>query len=80
MGDSFFVSDTGVLKIWKGVGFVELSKNLEPLSVDSLAIGDNSFADDASSGSTGAFKYSDVNGDHLYIHDGTDWHHINGKT
>jgi len=78
VGDSFFVADTGAYKIWKGVGFVEFGKALEPLAVDSLEIGDNSFADDASSGSAGAFKYSDVNGDHLYIHDGTEWHHING--
>lgn len=77
VGDSFFVADTGVLKIWKGVGFVELGKALEPLAVDAIET-DNSFADDASSGSAGDFKYSDVNGDHLYIHDGTEWHNING--
>lgn len=77
VGDSFFVADTGVLKIWKGVGFVELGKALEPLAVDAIET-DNSFADDASSGSAGDFKYSDVDGDHLYIHDGTEWHNING--
>jgi hypothetical protein len=78
VGDSFFVADTGAYKIWKGVGFVEFGKALEPLAVDSLEIGDSSFADDPTSGSAGNFKYSDVNGDHLYIHDGTEWHNING--
>jgi hypothetical protein len=78
VGDSFFVADNGAYKIWKGVGFVEFGKALEPLAVDSLEIGDSSFADDPTSGSAGAFKYSDKNGDHLYIHDGTEWHNING--
>ena len=59
------------------IGFVELGKELEPLAVDAIET-DSSFADDASSGSAGDFKYSDVNGDHLYIHDGTEWHNING--
>ncbi len=78
VGDSFYVSDTGAYKIWQGTGFVEFGKALEPLAVDALEIGDNSFANNASSGSAGDFKYSDVNGDHLYIHDGTEWHNING--
>jgi hypothetical protein len=78
VGDSFYVSDTGTYKIWQGTGFIEFGKASEPLAVDSLEIGDNSFADDPTSGSAGNFKYSDVNGDYLYIHDGTEWHHING--
>lgn len=77
VGDSFYVSDTGTYKIWQGTGFIEFGKASEPLAVDSIET-DNSFADDASSGSAGDFKYSDVNGDHLYIHDGTEWHNING--
>lgn len=78
VGDSFYVSDTGAYKIWQGTGFIEFGKSLEPLSVDAMEIGDNAFADDAASGSAGDLKYSDVNGDHLYIHNGTEWHNING--
>jgi hypothetical protein len=78
VGDTFYVSDIGIYKIWQGTGFIEFGKAIEPLSVDSLDIGDSSFADDPTSGTAGAFRYSDVNGDHLYIHDGTAWHHING--
>jgi len=77
VGDSFYVSDTGTHKMWQGTGFIEFEKALEPLAVDSIET-DSSFADEASSGSAGAFKYSAVNGDHLYIHDGNEWHHING--
>lgn len=77
VGDTFFVSDTGTYKIWQGTGFIEFGKAVEPLAVDSIEA-DISFADNASSGSAGDFKYSGVNGDHLYIHDGTNWHNING--
>jgi hypothetical protein len=77
VGDSFYVSDTGTNKMWQGTGFIEFEKALEPLAVDAIET-DISFADDTSSGSAGAFKYSAVNGDHLYIHDGTKWHNING--
>ena len=36
-----------------------------------------SFADDPNSGETGEIKYSSDTG-YLYIHDGTNWHRING--
>ena len=77
VGDTFYVSDTGMYQVWQGTGFIEFAKDLQPLSVDSIE-SDNSFADIPSTGSAGSFRYSPKDGDHLYIHDGTDWHHING--
>lgn len=78
IGESFYVSDAKIFKVWQGTGFIEFGKSVEPLAVDGIELSDITFADNASSGSVGDFKYSPVNGDHLYIHDGTNWHNING--
>ena len=47
------------------------------LTLNIEIVSEQSFADDPNSGETGEIKYSSDTG-YLYIHDGANWHRING--
>ena len=55
------------------LGAIKLDFNIAPLETDQTT-----FADDPNSGVAGDIKYSS-DAEHLYIHDGTEWHHTEGR-